>query len=144
MDRLQSAIACLEKALELNASNLNLAINLGSAYIQDEQYEKAVQVMEAANAKFPQDALLKTNLGVAYLALALERPDSNFEEKARICFEQAIRLDKRLPQPYYNLATIYYEQDDLDQAAQVLKQGLKQHPQDTEMKKLLNEIQIDH
>lgn len=141
MDRLQSAIACLQKAWELDAGNVSIAINLGSAYVQDEQYESAVQVMEAANAKSPKDAFLKTNLGVAYLGLSLERSDNNFEEKAKALFEEAIRLDKRLPQPYHDLAAIYYEQGDLAQAAEALKDGLKQHPQDIEMRKLLEKIQ---
>jgi Flp pilus assembly protein TadD len=141
MHQLQSAIACFQKAWELNAGHLKIALNLGSAYIQDEQYERAVQVMEEVSAKCPKDALLKTNLGVAYLGFASEHPDTNLEEKAKVFLEEAIRLDKRLPQPYYNLGTISYEQENLAQAAQVLQQGLKQHPHDTEMKQLLQEIQ---
>lgn len=133
------AAAHLEEALRLLPDNPDAAINLGGAYILQRRHNKAVQVLEAASKRHPEHVMLWINLAAAYLG-TLEISGPQQQAGAIRAFEQALALDPRAPHVHYNLALIYHDQGDLDQARGAFRLALETNPDDRDAQHWLRRL----
>lgn len=117
-ERLLDAQRVFEDILKidpLNEHGLNL---LGVVFIQLQQAEQAIVVLEKALTVNNKDAQTFNNLGLAYKEL-------HQFEKAQKSFDSSLRLDPRQPQTLNNLGNVLAAQDNHTQAALSFDAALK-------------------
>lgn len=101
----------LAQAAELLPDNVDVAINLGGAYILQGKYDKAVTVLERATALAPANAMLWVNLAAAHLG-SLELSGPGQQERAIAAYERALQIDPATPNVHYNLGLVYKDRQD--------------------------------
>jgi tetratricopeptide (TPR) repeat protein len=165
--RTAEAIPYFQEALRLSPDHLIALDNLGNAYRQQQQWEEARKVLERAVAVGPQDAEANYSLGMVfaqmddsdraheYLQRALTiRPvypealnnlgvlylRTQRREQAVASFEECIRLAPAFDQSYLNLARVYSIEGVPDKARTVLLQLLKQHPENAQAQKMMQQL----
>jgi len=106
----------LEQAWRLDSTLVEIAINLGGAYVMQGRHDKAVRVLEEASRREPHNVMIWINLGAAYLG-HLEKSDEEGQLKAIQAFERALSLDPTAPSVNYNLGLIYKERGEKERAA---------------------------
>lgn len=109
------AAARLEQAAELLPDNIDVAVNLGGAYILQRKYDRAVDVLERACALAPENAMLWVNLAAAHLG-NLELSGPKQQDRAIAAYRRALEIDPATPNVHYNLGLIYKDRQDWDQA----------------------------
>ena len=123
------------KPIELWASEkltVESATALSQAYLQVGAYPKAIQSLEKAVAKFPQDSSLLNNLAWSYF----KNQDIRAEETAKIAVDQA-------PNNPYVLDTygwILYQRGKLDLSAPYLEKAYKLAPKEPEIQAHYREV----
>ena len=90
-------------------------------YLQESNYEKAIEFFQKGAAKFPQSVEIPYNLGVSYLRLG--RVD-----EAISSLEKAISLKPDLLEPYYALGECYFTKGDSEKALATFKKALEIQP----------------
>ena len=120
-----NALAHIEKATELDPNSWSLYVFLASAYLRDEQYDKAISIMERACRVFP-----RSSEAHGLLALACQsggRSDAAIRE-----YRRAIRLDPSRSDNYIRLCAIFLERNDDAGVLKTMDRGLKfaQDPQE--------------
>lgn len=105
------AAARLEQAAELLPDNIDVAINLGGAYILQRKHDKAVKVLEQASALAPENAMVWVNLAAAHLG-TLELSGPKQQERAIAAYERALEADPGAPNVHYNLGLIHKDRQD--------------------------------
>jgi len=96
-------IKYFEKATEVRPDRYEAYYHLGSSYLNEKRYKKAISSLKKAialNKQFPQ---AEVNLGVAY-----ERLDK--DKKAMACYERALKWGKNVFQAYINIFSLYREE----------------------------------
>jgi tetratricopeptide (TPR) repeat protein len=153
--RTTEAIPYFEQALKLNPDHLIALENLGNAYRQQKNWDRAREVLEKAVAVGPQDSEANYSLGMVYAQLndndrayeylqrALKaRPGypealnnlgvlylrTGRRDQGIASFEECIRVAPAFEQSYMNLARVYALEGAPDKARTVLLDLLKQHP----------------
>jgi tetratricopeptide (TPR) repeat protein len=101
----------LAEAAELLPANVDVAINLGGAYILQGKYDKAVSVLEQATSLAPANAMLWVNLAAAHLG-SLELSGPRQQERAIAAYQRALEIDPATPNVHYNLGLIYKDRQD--------------------------------
>lgn len=86
------------------------ALLLGEKYLSQGEYEKALKQLTRATELIPEHPQAWNHLGLAYHGL--DQP-----VKAADAYQRALRIDRTLPAPRYNLGLLYLEQNHLPQAA---------------------------
>src|SRR5262249_6056516 len=107
--KLDEAVACYQKAIELDPKDASVYTNLGVALRGQKKLEEAVAAHRKAIEIAPSLATAYSNLGVALRAQ--KKPD----EAAR-AYRKAIEIDPKLAPAYYNLGLLLREQKKWDQA----------------------------
>jgi tetratricopeptide (TPR) repeat protein len=165
--RTAEAIPYFQEALRLSPDHLIALDNLGNAYRQQKQWDEARQTLERAVRVSPEDPEANYSLGMVlaqlddtnrayeYLLKALKfRPGypealnnlgvlylrTQRRDEAVASFEECIRVAPAFDQPYLNLARVYALEGASDKARAVLLELLKQHPDQTQGKKMLGEL----
>ncbi|HVK59546.1 MAG TPA: tetratricopeptide repeat protein, partial [Candidatus Kapabacteria bacterium] len=82
---------------------------LGQKYLEQGNYDKALKYLTRASELIPAHPQVWNHLGLAYHAV-------NEPAKASDAYQRAIRIDRNLPAPHYNLGTLLLEQQHLPQA----------------------------
>ncbi|HEY64356.1 MAG TPA: tetratricopeptide repeat protein [Caldilineae bacterium] len=134
------AAAVLEEAYALDPENVDVAINLGGAYVMQGKFSKAVPLLEAASEREPNNSMVWTNLAAAYLG-RLELSSREMQDKAIAAFERALSVDPQAPNVNYNLGLIYKERGDLQRAAAHFWRALEVNPNDRDARWWLDRIQ---
>ena len=98
--------------------------------------EEAREAMSASLAVRPRQPNVLNNLGGVHLRL-------NDPHSARLCFEQALRLDKGYKEAWRNLAIAHRRSGDLDQAESAARAALVIDPGFAPGLDLLGQIQLD-
>jgi len=162
------SIEYFQQALEINPHHLLSLENLGNAYRLEKRWNEAQEVLERAVAVSPEDAEANYSLGMVFaqtsntakayehLQRALKaRPVypealnnlgilflvTHRRDDAVASFEQCIRVAPAFDQAYLNLARIYALEGNKDKARQVLSNLLHQHPDSTQAKQMLQQLQ---
>jgi tetratricopeptide (TPR) repeat protein len=133
------AVPLLLEAYRLDANNLDAALNLSSAYILTGKFSKARLVLEKLREQRPQNAMVWTNLGAAYLGnpvLATE----DAQQRAIDAFEHALSLDPAAPSVAYNIGLIYRDRRDREKAIKWFRRALRANPADRDAKRILTRL----
>ena len=133
------ALPLLEKAYQLEPTNVDAAINVCGAYILTKRFKRAVEVLEPMSDSAPDNAMIWTNLGAAYLGNPVLARD---EEQLRAieAFKKAYDLNPATPNVAYNIGLIYRDRKETDQARYWLQQALKANPNDRHAKRLIEKL----
>jgi len=86
---------------------------IGLLHLQNQRFESAITHLGRAAAENPLDHSLINNLGVAHMAL------KKYADAERY-FIESTRLSPKYPMGWYNLGSLYFEQEDHARAAAVL------------------------
>jgi len=116
------AVKACERAVEIerDAKALN---RLASAYMRNGDYDSAMNAVQAALEKNPDDPLTLNNAG--YVLLQLDRP-----VQARGYLEKAVEMKPGLMEAQRNLARTWFETGHYKEAAERLERALEQYPGD--------------
>jgi len=161
------AIPYFQEALRLSPDHLVALQNLGNAYRQQKDWNEARKALERALRVSPEDPEANYSLGMVfaqtddgerayeYLQKALQfRPGypealnnlgvlylrTRRRDKAVASFEECIRVAPAFDQSYMNLARVYALEDNPEKARTVLLDLLKQHPDHSRAKKMIEEL----
>ena len=94
----------------------------GNVLYHQGEYQRAIDMYQAALALDPLDVKARNNLGSAYLQLAMD-------DHAAAAFQEALRLDDAYGLAYYNLACVQARAGDADSAAAYLQQAVAITPE---------------
>jgi tetratricopeptide (TPR) repeat protein len=126
----------LERLHELHPDDVDVAINLGAAYILGKQYKRAIPVLEAAAQAAADNAVVWVNLAAAYLG-TLPLSTREQQDKAIDAYQRALAIDPTYPNAHYNLGLIYEDRQDWTNARLMFQQALRVNPSDKDARTLL-------
>jgi tetratricopeptide (TPR) repeat protein len=133
----------LDRAWKLDPTLIEVAINLGGAYVMQGQYAKAVTVLEEASRIQPDNVMIWINLAAAYLG-PLENSNDAGQLKAISAFERALVLDPAAPSVNYNLGLIYKQRGEAQRAAAHFWRALDVDPADNDARVRLRQLSDDN
>lgn len=149
-DKIADAIPEWEAAVKLDGNDRVSRENLGAAYLQTQQFDKAAQVYKAAYAKKPKDgdtayyyglalaqgghtaealpvlrnAVTSKPTSPAYMQLGVTLDKSGKHAEAADAFAAAAKLDPKNPQPLLYSGLIYHQNGSDAKAVPALQQAL--------------------
>lgn len=133
------AATFLKQAYEMEPENLDAALNYGGALIMAGKFRQAVPILEALRDREPDNAMVWTNLGAAYLGNPVLANDEQ-QEQAIAAFVRALQLNPEAPSVAYNLALIYRDRLENDEAIHWLQRALRTSPADKHARALLKRL----
>jgi tetratricopeptide (TPR) repeat protein len=95
--------------------------NLGAAYFEKEQYDKAVESYQKALELHPRFSNAHYNLGLVYFQLGQK-------EKAVESFLQAALYNRKDPEPLISLGNFYLDENNLEEAFRYLNSAVRLDP----------------
>ena len=129
----------LEQAHQQDPNHKDAALNLSGAYILTKKFRKAVAILEPLSKQHPDEAMIWTNLGAAYLGNpVLARSEEQL--RAIAAFEQALAADPVAPNVAYNIALIYRDRQETDKAITWFKKAIQTNPNDRDARNLLRSL----
>jgi Flp pilus assembly protein TadD len=134
-----TAIKLLEQARQLDSNHPDATLNLAGAYILSKKFKQAVDLLEPLSEQEPDNPMVWTNLGAAYLGNpVLVRDEEQY--KAIAAFKQALNLDPATPNVAYNLGLIYVDRADPEQARHWFRRAIQANPQDRDARFYLKKL----
>lgn len=129
MNKPEAAVEKLLPLYEAAPANVDVASNLGAAYILLRKWDKAAAVLRRAVELDPDNAMLWLNLGAAELG-RLELSGPRQQERAIRAYERALAINPRTPNADYHLGLIHKERKDFVRAAASFEAALRVDPHD--------------
>ena len=140
--RATDAMPLLEEAHRLDPAVPDAALNLSGAYIMAGQFKKAVPILEELREREPDNAMVWTNLGAAYLGNPILATTEQ-QMRAITAFKQALALDPSAPSVAYNLGLIYRDRQELENARHWFRRAVRTNPRDQHARSLLKRLESD-
>jgi tetratricopeptide (TPR) repeat protein/peroxiredoxin len=122
-----------QRALEVNSDDAEANYGLGMVFAQNDDTARAFDSLQKALKLKPIYPEALNNLGILYLRT--ERRDEAIKS-----FEESIRLAPAFEQSYLNLARVYASEGASEKARSVLLDLLKQHPDDPQAQKVMEQL----
>jgi len=135
----QRALPLLEKAYRIYPEELDVGINLSSAYILSYRFKLAIQVLIPLSELYPQNAKVWINLGAAYLGNPVLAKDED-QQKAISAFKTSLANDPVSPSVAYNIGLIYRDRKEYNEALGWFKKAIRDNPSDHDARKLLDRM----
>lgn len=117
----------------------DLAVNLGGAFILQRKWSKAVEILEPASRRHPENVMIWTNLAASYLG-SLEFSGPKQQQQAIDAYEQALTINPYAPNIHYDLGLIYKDRHEYAMAIEYFEQALKVNPTDRDARVWLNRM----
>ena len=136
----QTALPLLERARGLGLDSVDLALNLGAAYVLLGRFKQAIPLLESVRDREPDNGMIWTNLGAAYLGNPVLASDAD-QVRSIAAFEQALRVDPVAPHAAYNIALIYRDRRNLPETRRWLRRALQANPLDADAKRILERLE---
>jgi len=133
------AIPYLEKACSMNPDHIDAAINLSGAYILGSDFNKALAILEPLSEREPDNAMIWTNLGAAYLGNPVLARDEE-QKRAIAAFERALVIRPASPHAAYNIALIYRDRKENEKAVKWFRQAIRDDPSDPHARSMLDKL----
>jgi tetratricopeptide (TPR) repeat protein len=128
-NRPDEAVEMLRELSKLAPGNVDVAINLGGAYILQRKWSRAVRVLRKALEHHSENAMLWANLGAAELG-QMELSGPKQQAKAIAAYERALQADPSAPNVHYHLGLIYKHRGELNRASAFFQRALEVRPED--------------
>jgi tetratricopeptide (TPR) repeat protein len=125
----KEALRLLDSAYRLDPENLDAALNLGGACILSKKFKQAVSILEPLSERAPENPMVWTNLGAAYLGNPVLARDED-QQRAIAAFERALEIDPQAPNVAYNLGLVYRDRQDRTGALRWFRQAVDTDPND--------------
>ena len=138
----QQAQAVFERLSKARPDDLAVAINLGGAYILNQQFARAIPILEAVVKREPCDPMVWTNLGAAFLGNPV-LATAEQQDKAIAAFERALGCDPVAPHVAYNLGLIYRDRNDRDRAIHWFTRALRANSHDGDARRNLERLKAE-
>ena len=138
-----ASLPFLEQAHDKRPEDLDAGINLAGAYILTKKFRKAVEVLEPLSELYPDEAMLWTNLGAAYLGNPV-LADDGAQQRAIAAFEQALERNPIAPSVAYNIGLIYRDRKEYDRAIEWFTRAVQHNPQDLDARSLLAKMSAEN
>ncbi|MFO7681997.1 MAG: tetratricopeptide repeat protein [Chloroflexota bacterium] len=136
----QEAVALLERAVILADGNPDILLNLSGAYILTKKFKKAVEILEPLSALEPENVMIWTNLGAAYLGNPILALDEE-QQQAIAAFERAVEINPAAPHVAYNIGLIYRDRKEYETAVSWFHRALQANPHDQDARNLIDRLQ---
>lgn len=130
----------LERAVQLQPNHIDAQLNLSGAYILNKQFKQATAVLESLTQQEPENAMIWTNLGAAYLGNPILATDEH-QQRAISAFAQALALNPTAPNVAYNLGLIYRDRRDYQTALDWFNRAVENSPQDQDARHYVAQMQ---
>jgi len=135
-----NALSLLRRAYEIMPDDVPTAINYAGACILLKRYGQAIPVLERALEQEPENEMIWTNLGAAYLGNPVLAQDEE-QRKAIEAFERAIEISPIAPSVHYNLALIHRDRGEVEQAMRRFRQAIGANPHDQDARRALSRLE---
>ena len=129
----------LEQAYQIDPEHLDVALNLSGVYILTKKFRKAVALLEPLIEQYPDEAMIWTNLGAAYLGNPVLARDEE-QQQAIAAFEKALAVNPAAPNVAYNIGLIYRDRQETDKAIVWFKKAIQANPNDQDARNLLQSL----
>jgi tetratricopeptide (TPR) repeat protein len=133
------ALLHLQRARELDDTNIIVAINLGGCYIMLGRHKEAIPLLEEAVAVEDDNAMIWMNLGAAYLGNPV-LATAEKQDRAMGAFRRALALQPNMPNVNYNLGLILRDQGRWAEALDEFRQALSINPTDDDARRLIDSV----
>ena len=133
------AVPFLEQAHNLKPEHFDASLNLSGAYILTRKFKKAIALLEKLRDQAPENVMVWTNLGAAYLGNPV-LAHSDEQIQAIAAFEQALILDPDAPNVAYNIGLIYRDRQENAVAISWFKRALQANPNDRDAQNLISKL----
>lgn len=107
--RNSEALTVFEKAYELDHESQAVRLGLGLAYKENEQYNKAIEVLSSLAKQYPFHFLAQYNLALVY------QKTKDYSNAIK-CYNKALRINSGAADVYLDLARTYAEMGKVDEA----------------------------
>ncbi|MFN2136228.1 MAG: tetratricopeptide repeat protein [Candidatus Promineifilaceae bacterium] len=134
------AAPLLERAYQLRPDEVDAGINLAGAYILTKKFSKATAILEPLSDKYPDHAMVWTNLGAAYLGNPVLAGEEH-QLRAIDAFKRALAIDPLSPSVAYNIGLIYRDRGDKDKAIHWFQRALETNPLDEHARNILTKLE---
>ena len=134
------ALTLLRRAHQLLPDDVPTAINLSGSYILMGRHKEAIPILERALAQEPENEMIWTNLGAAYLGNPI-LADEEQQCRAIEAFERAIETNSVVPNVHYNLGLIHRDRDEIDQALLRFRQAVQANPNDQDARRAQSRLE---
>ena len=112
------AIKYAQKASELDSEDYIYDFIIGTAYMKQKEFEKALPALKSALEKAPDNMGTINSLGTCYMATG------QFTEAIRI-YNSALEIDANNAMTYFNIASAYQVQNNHQDAIEYFKKALE-------------------
>ncbi len=137
-----AAVPYLEKAHELLPGDIDAGINLAGAYILTKKFKKAVAILQPLSEAYPDQPMIWTNLGAAYLGNPVLANDEE-QLRAIAAFERALEIDPGAPSVAYNIGLIYRDRGQTEEAIEWFQKAVRDNPRDQHARSILAKLEAD-
>ena len=137
--KINDAVTVLQRAHALEPRHFDATLNLSGAYILTKKFKKAVALLEQLRQEAPENAMVWTNLGAAYLGNPVLARDEE-QLQAIAAFKQALAIDPIAPNVAYNIGLIYRDRREYDLAISWFKRALQANPHDKDARDLIEKL----
>ena len=110
------------------------------AYILQKAFKKAIPILERAVEQEPDNEMIWTNLGAAYLGNPVLARDEE-QRRAIEAFERALEINPIAPNVHYNLALIHRDRGEIEQAMRRFRQAIQANPHDQDARRALSRLE---
>jgi peroxin-5 len=138
----EEARKLLEQAHKLKPEQAEVTLNLAGAYILTKRYNLAVSLLETLSGREPDNPMVWTNLGAAYLGNPILAKDQH-HERAIAAFKKAFDLNPRTPHIAYNLGLIYKDRNEFEPALHWFQEALIANPNDKDARRYVELLTAD-
>lgn len=115
---LSSAIVELEELYEEGYHTAGLYGSLGSFYLINKEYEKALDLAKEGLEFSDTDLISRDNLGQAYIGLGML-------DEAQEVYDELLPKEPKFMEPYYNYATVMEKRGNLKEAREFYQKALE-------------------
>ncbi len=133
------AATILEPLYKRTPTQPDIAINLGSAYILQRKWDRAVRVLTKAADANPENAMIWVNLGAAHLG-NIKTAGPRQQDRAIRAYERALQIEPEAPNVHYHLGLIYKERGEVNRAIAFFQRALEVRATDDDARYWLDKL----
>ncbi len=135
--RKRKAVQHCKKALELSDRSATDLNNLAAAYLYQDEYVQATELLHEAAKKDPRKENVFNNLGFAYRERKLYK-------EAEENLKKALDMDSQFTAARKNLAQLYFQTEQFDKSIAEIKKVLENNPDDYRSMLILAVVYVKH